>query len=365
MRVLMVSKALVVAAYRAKLTELARLGVEITAVVPAEWQEGGGRQGLERAHDGPYALVVSPLRWNGHFHVHYYPQLPRLLRTFRPDILHMDEEPFNLATYLATRAAFRRGIPSLFFSWQNLFRRYPPPFAAMERAVYRFVAHGLAGTGEVEAVLRRKGYVKPLTVVPQFGIDPEVFSPGGRAGDGFAVGFLNRLIPGKAPLLTLEAFDRLPKDSRLTIVGDGPLRAGVEAEIERRGLSGRVTLRPRVPSAQVPDLIRELDAVVLPSLTTPTWKEQFGRVLIEAMACAVPVVGSDSGEIPQVIGDAGLVVPEGDAVALSDALRRLYDDPGLRRELGERGRCRVLRNYTHARVAQLTYGAYLRMLEEA
>ena len=71
-----------------------------------------------------------------------------------------------------------------------------------------------------------------------------------------------------------------------------------------------------MPSTEVPAVLRALDVLVLPSLTTPSWKEQFGRVLQEAMACAIPVVGSDSGEIPHVIGDAGLVTPEGDAAAL-------------------------------------------------
>ena len=66
-------------------------------------------------------------------------------------------------------------------------------------------------------------------------------------------------------------------------------------------------LLPQIPSDQVAVEMRKLHALVLPSRTTPRWKEQFGRVLIEAMACGVPPVGSDSGEIPHVIDDAGLV----------------------------------------------------------
>ena len=71
--------------------------------------------------------------------------------------------------------------------------------------------------------------------------------------------------------------------------------------------------------------MRRFDVLVGPSLTTPRWKEQFGRMLVEAMACGVPVIGSDSGEIPHVIGDAGIVVPEGDRVALCAAIARLRD----------------------------------------
>jgi glycosyltransferase involved in cell wall biosynthesis len=309
---------------------------------------------------------VAPIRFSGHFHLHYYPTLPRILREIHPDVVHIDEEPYNLATYLGVRAAASDRIPALFFSWQNILRRYPPPFSLMERAVYRRVVHGLAGSEDGASVLRRKGFARPITVVPQFGVDPDVFSPGARGPDSaFTIGFLNRLTPAKAPMLMLKAFSMLPSDCRLYIVGDGPLRSRLEAEIVRGGFSRRVTLRPRIPSVMMPDLIRKLDVIALPSITTNSWKEQFGRVLIEGMACAVPVVGSDSGEIPNVVGDAGLVVPEGDVVSLAGALRRLYESVNLRQTLGERGRERVLSRYTHARIARLTSEAYQRVCGSA
>jgi glycosyltransferase involved in cell wall biosynthesis len=361
-KVLIVSKALVRRAYRQKLTELARLGVEVHAVAPQEWREDGLRLPLEPGGDDSYELVVSPIRWNGRFHLHYYPQLPRLIRSIRPDLLHMDEEPYNLATHLGVGAAHHSAVPSLFFTWQNLFRRYPPPFSRMEQTVYRRVVHALAGSEEAAGVLRRKGYGGQITIVPQFGVDPETFSPGKASHQHFTIGFLNRLVPAKGPPVALEAVERLPADCALRIVGDGPLRPALQTEIARRGLQGRVSVEPPCPSTDVPDLLRSLDVVILPSLTTPRWKEQFGRVLVEAMACGIPVVGSDSGEIPRVVGDAGLIVPEGDADALAEAIRSLYEDDELRVALGRRGRQRILEHFTHERVARLTYEAYCRVL---
>jgi glycosyltransferase involved in cell wall biosynthesis len=117
-----------------------------------------------------------------------------------------------------------------------------------------------------------------------------------------------------------------------------------------------------VPSTQVPTVLHGFDVLVLPSRTMPNWKEQFGRVLIEAMSCGVPVVGSDSGEIANVIGDAGIVFPERNIAALRDALQRLLDNPHLRRDLGQRGRERVLANYTHATLAGKYYNVYRQML---
>jgi glycosyltransferase involved in cell wall biosynthesis len=358
LRVLIVSKPFVNLAYRQKLRELATLGVDVTAVSPPEWREAGSVQRLEAGDDDSYDLRVLPMRFNGHFHYHWYAGLPELLDDVRPTLVHIDEEPYNLATFLAARAARRRGISSIFFTWQNLLRRFPPPVADMERAVYRWSSLALAGSVDASEVLRTKGYSRPISVVPQFGVDPERFHPGGGPAGPFTVGYFNRLIPAKAPLETLRAFASLPADSRLLIVGDGPLRDDVLSLAWQLGVADRVELRSRVPSFEVPDLMRGAGVVVLPSLTTPTWKEQFGRVLIETMACGVPVVGSDSGEIPHVIGDAGLVTPEGDVDALGAALRRLHDDAALRADLGCRGRERVLQHFTHRRIAEATVRSY-------
>ncbi len=116
------------------------------------------------------------------------------------------------------------------------------------------------------------------------------------------------------------------------------------------------------PSAEMPALYRQIDAFVLPSLTRPNWKEQFGRVLVEAMACGVPVIGSDSGAIPDVIGDAGLIFPEGDAGALAAHLRTVQTDPTLRAHLREKGRARTLAHFTHKQVAAATVEVYQEMV---
>ena len=173
MRVVMVSKALAVGAYQRKLEEIARLpGVELTAIVPSEWRDRRGRVTLERAHVTGYELIAAPLRLNGQYHLHFYPTLGRLLKQLRPDILHMDEEPYNLATWHALRTGQAAGARSLFFTWQNLNRRYPWPFRAFEVANYRRAAYAIAGNRAAVDVLRAKGYRGPVAVIPQFGVDP-------------------------------------------------------------------------------------------------------------------------------------------------------------------------------------------------
>ncbi len=368
MRVLMLSKALVVGSYQRKAEELARQpGVELTVAVPAYWREGKHRLGLERAYCSGYRLVVLPMWLNGHYHVHFYGHLGRLLDATRPEVFHIDEEHYNLATYLAMRAAVRRRIPALFFTWQNILQRYPPPFPAFERYTFRHAAHALVGSVDAGRVLRDKGYTGPMTVIPQFGVDPALFAPAalrpaGRQGGRFVIGFAGRLIVAKGILILLKALATLGGDWELRVVGVGEAQAQARELATRLGIAERVAFLGQQPSTAMPEMLRSFDLLVVPSLTTPRWKEQFGRLLVEAMACGVPVIGSDSGEIPHVIGDAGIVVPEGDAEALRNAILRLRDDARERADLAQAGRARVLDLFTQEAVARRTYAVYQEIL---
>jgi glycosyltransferase involved in cell wall biosynthesis len=176
---------------------------------------------------------------------------------------------------------------------------------------------------------------------------------------------VGRLVPEKGLLDLVEALPRLPGRVRLRLVGEGVQRGAIEARAAALGVSERVELRAGVASTEVPAVLRELDALALPSRTTTNWKEQFGRVLIEAMSCGVPVVGSSSGEIPHVIGDAGLVFAEGDVQGLAAALTRLAEDRGLRADLAGRGRERVLAHYTQAAIARRYAEIYRAMVGSA
>ncbi len=365
MRVLLISKACVVGAYQTKLEELARYpDMDLHVIVPPYWREGNARITLERAHTSGYRLHVEPMALNGHFHSHFYPFLGHRIRELRPDIVHMDEEPYNLATWLALRAAAHHHARALFFTWQNLQRTYPVPFRWFERENYRRAHYALAGNNEAVQVLRAKGYSGPVKVIAQFGVDPNLYRslPERHAVRHFTIGYVGRLVPEKGVHLLLEAAAKLDGDWRLEIVGDGPERASLQALATEQGISARVSFVPRIPSTDVPARLNRFDVLVLPSLSRPNWKEQFGRILIEAMACETPVLGADSGEIPNVIGNAGLIFPEGDVTALRAYLQRLCEDTRLRADLGAAGRQRVLAHYTQSRIAALTYSVYQEML---
>lgn len=366
MRVTLISKALVVGAYQTKLAEMARCDstLELTAIVPPYWRESGRQIALEQTHSEGYRLIVAPIAFNGSYHLHYYPGLERLLAETRPDLCHIDEEPYNWATYHALRAVQRVGAKAIFFTWQNIMRRYPWPFSAFEQSVYAGVSGAIAGNRAAAEVLRQKGYRGPLAVIPQFGVDPTLFTPRpqGNLSRLFTIGYAGRLEEVKGLGTLAEALAGLRGEWRLLIAGEGPYRACLERRLAQAGLSDRVTFVGRVPSREMPQFLAQVDVLVLPSLTRPNWKEQFGRVLIEAMACGVPVIGSSSGEIPHVIGEAGLIFPEGEASRLRECLQRLQEDVTLRQTLAQRGRERVLQHYTQARIAQETVAFYHEVL---
>jgi glycosyltransferase involved in cell wall biosynthesis len=409
----MVSKALVVGMYQRKLEEMAALpDVELTVAVPPYWREKTGHDlKLERSFTKGYALTVLPMRFNGHYHVHYYPGLGGLLDSVRPDILHFDEEAYNLSTWLAMHAAKRRGVRFAFFNWQNIPRRYPPPFRWLERDVFRHADLAIVGNEDAGTIIRDKGYEGLLEIIPQFGIDPELFAPKpdtalprafasagalpvrcsvpmadsttSREGPPtstepaplaasldelpgheapFTIGFVGRLIQAKGLGVLMEAAAGLEAPWQLRVIGSGPERESLEQLAHALGIETRVEFVGQIGSTSMPAIMQSIDVLVGPSLTTSRWKEQFGRMLIEAMASEVPVIGSDSGEIPHVIGDAGLVVPEGSMEALRTALQRLQANSALRCDLGRAGRQRVLEHFTQQAVAVRTVDAYRRVL---
>lgn len=363
-RVLMISKACIVGIYQRKLEHIAAAGIDLLTLVPPGWRDERGETPLERVYTHGYQLETLPLRLNGSFHLHHYRGLGARLRAFRPDVVHIDEEPYNLAAWQALFAARRAGARSLFFSWQNINRRYPPPFRWGEGWLLRRVDYGLAGTDSAAQVWREKGYTGPLAVIPQFGTDPALFAPPDAppAPRPFTVGYVGRLVEEKGLRLLLEAMARLPGDWRLILLGGGPLLDDLRRLAARLGIAERVRFDGLVASVAMPAQYHAFDALALPSLTRPNWKEQFGRVLVEAMSSGVPVIGSDSGAIPGVIGEAGLVVPEGDTTALAAALARLQADPDLRARLSAAGRQRVLDHFTHEQVSAATVDVYRALL---
>jgi len=367
MRVLAVSHACAVAMNQWLYVHLPRAGeLDVELVAPTHWgSELRGTISFERLPELTCPVHVLPPTWSGEdyrMHLALFRGAARVVEKVRPDLIYLDEEPYSLAAWQFTVLARRVGARCVFYSMQNLQKRLPPPFAPIERAVYRSAAGATALTGEVAQVLRARGFQKPIAVVP-LSAELSAFHPIDVAGlrrehalAGPVIGYLGRLSPGKGVDLLLAALKQLQTEGRSftgMIVGSGPEEARLQAQIVGLGLGERVRMVPGVPHDQAPRYYNCLDVAVLPSRTMPHWKEQFGRVLVEALACGVPVVGSDSGAIPEVIASTGggLIFPENDAHRLADCLRLLLADAPFRRRLADTGRAAASNLYSYEAVA--------------
>ena len=365
--VLMISKALVVSAYHAKLEEIVRLGVHLDVVIPQDW----GGQKAERIQGNGYTLHTLPVVFSGKNHFHFYPSLSALIKKIKPEIIHVDEESFSFVTYLVIRQAFALGIPTVFFNWQNIFKIFPWPFYAMERYTIKYAAAAIAGSAEAKEVLLRKGCRASISIIPQFGVDTQIFFHKPQtelrnkiinSPDSYVVGYAGRLVKEKGIDDLLRACKMLQKEIHVVLIGTGDQRLELERNAQLYGIPDRVHFVDYVKSTEMPQYLNILDCLVLPSHTQKNWKEQFGRVLIEAMACELPVIGSSSGEIPQVIGQAGTIFPEGDIQALRDLIERLFVDKSLRMKLGHEGRLQVEKYYSQRKIAESTVEVYRRVL---
>lgn len=368
MRIALVSKACLVGIYQRKLEELAALpDIDLTAIVPPYWRDERGTLRLEREYVDGYQLIVEPMRFNGNYHLHHYPHIARHLDALQPDLIHIDEEPYNFATYHLMRIAHRLHARTIFFSWQNLNRRYPFPFNLIERSVLRQADVCIAGNRDSANIWRAKGFSGPIAIIPQFGVDPHIFRPDTQPNGTrpFTIGFVGRCVKEKGPDLLLHALAGLAGDWCAEFVGSGPMHNKLMQLTDRLGLSKRVAFREWIPSPQLPALYRTFDVLVLPSRAQRNWKEQFGRTLIEAMASGVPVIGSTCGEIPHVIGDAGLIFEENNVEGLRAQLTRLMNESDLRAKLAHLGRERVLEHYTQKQIAHETAEVYRKVLDKS
>lgn len=382
MKILIVGHTYIVDLNCEKLRSLTHLSpdVEVTVVVPKIWAPGGVQNHLikpQPRQEGRFRVVpVSNFSQNNQSLLSFGSDIIPLLREFRPDVIHVEQgaKSIGYAELISLNRLLGLKAKNVFFTWWNLPYEVKFPLSILERYNLRHT-HGLiAGNQDGADILRDHGYSGPACVLPQLGVDESLFRPmaqpdlaakQGISPHDFVIGFVGRFVPEKGLLTLLEALGKLQMNPperpwKLLLLGRGPLKEELQAQAAATGIADHIIWVESVPHDDVPRYINLMDALVLPSETTyqfktlsaAGWKEQFGHVLIEAMACKVPVIGSDSGEIPHVIKTDGLIFPEGDAAALAQKIALLVEQPDQHEALAAKGYHRAMKDYTNQALAK-------------
>ncbi len=339
--------------------------VDLEVIAPRKWLESGVEVHTEP--DDLFPVRTAQTYFSGHMQLFGYDPkvLVEALREHRPHIIDMDHEPYSVpcAEILTIRNLYSPQVPIVMQTAQNILKRYPLPFSLLERRALNQVSAAYMCSETVREVLEAKGFDKPTRIVP-FGVDLDMFKFRPRTnGAVHTVGFVGRLLPAKGVSLLIDALSRTnDKKWRLLIVGDGEQRVQLEKTITEGGFGDRVEFTGAVRYEDVPQFFAKMDVLVVPTITTKKIREQFGRVIVEAMASGVPVIGSTCGAIPEVIGDAGLIFDEGSVEGLTTNLLRFFNDSGLRAALAVKGRRRVEQRFTWKRVAHGIFELYREVL---
>ena len=365
--------------YRRKFALIAeRPEVTLRVVVPDRWYESFQDIVFEPVSDTLCEEFPCPIRFSGYGSRFYYREgIKTHFRDFQPDIIHLEEEAWSLNALQTVRLKRKYCPKSRFIFRTSLSIPSKQRFGFLpvwiERRIFQETDIAFPLSVNAGEILTERGYTGRQTPFPN-GVDVQHFYKMdvrtlqhslGLSGC-FVVGYVGRLLQMKGIDTLLEAVAHLvgqapDRTYKLLIVGQGEDKPDFQKTSETLGIAERIIWIDAVPPEEVAAYINCMDTLILPSRTTPGWVEFFGRVLIEGMACEVPVVGSDSGEIPHVIDGAGLTFPEGDGDALAEQIHRIASDTQLRDDVVERGLTRV-KDFTWETIAEKTYQVYRELL---
>ena len=360
LRVLVVCHAYVTGVNQGKLDAIAATEeAEVALLTPSHWKSLGWGRVMELENPYPsFKLYPASIMFSGRVGAYFYwPwKVWQVIKDFNPDVIHVEQEVFSLSALEIAFFARLLGKPMSIFGWENMERNLSGFRQWIRQFVFDTAKLIIAGNKDGENLMRKWGYGGKVEVMPQIGVDTVLFphQVRQRNNNNFKIGFMGRLVHQKGVDLLFDAARQLCERGHkieILICGSGKEEEALRDKAQEQQIAELVTWRSGVPHAKVPEEMNKFDVLVLPSRTIETWKEQFGHVLIESMSMGIPVIGSDSGEIPHVIGMSDLVFSEEDADGLAKILERMICDCSWYEQVSQYCIERVDRLYSHERIA--------------
>lgn len=364
-KILSIGHSYVVAANRSIMRKVAH-GDDFSIELAAPNFLHGSLRTLHLEQEDTDLFTIHPIKayFSKWVHLMYYQNLDSIIVKGKYDLVHIWEEPYVLAGYQIAKRCVETQTPYFFRTAQSLNKKYPFPFSYFERFVVKHAKAWNAGASLVYQNLLERNYPKSTGVTISLGTDKNIFYPSkiDREAirddlklEGFVIGFSGRLVSVKGLDVLMAALEIVAKTSTqkwsLLALGSGPYKEKIEQWAKALNFEERVKVR-LVAHDEMPKYMRAMDCLVAPSQTAKNWKEQFGRMITEAFATEVPVIGSTSGEIPFVIGEAGIVADEKKPLEWAEALIRLMEDPDLCEYYKKSGMQRFLSRYEVSEIAK-------------
>ncbi|BAZ39216.1 group 1 glycosyl transferase [Calothrix sp. NIES-4101] len=390
MKILVASHTYIVDLNCEKLRALSQLesDTEVTVVVPKRWNPGGVQNKIietQYQDEGRFRIVpVSNFSQNHQGLLTFGVDLISVLKKYRPDIIQVEQgsKALAYAQMISLNKLLGLNAKNTFFTWWNLPYELNFPASLLENFNLDHTNGIISGNQDGAEILRQRGYQGTIKVMPQLGIDENLFAPklqpelaeklGIKLGE-FIVGFVGRFVPEKGIMTLIDALSSIKnKDWKCLLLGRGELKEELLKKAIAHNIQDRIIIVESVAHHEVAQYINLMSTLVLPSettykfktLTSVGWKEQFGHVIIEAMGCQIPVIGSDSGEIPHVIENTGMVFPEGNVEALANCLIQLMENPELAHDLGQLGYAKAMSKYTNKALAKQQLEFYQELMNE-
>ena len=317
---------------------------------------------------------------NGNFHVHpikttnitnwskyLFISLDAKFREIKPDIIYIIHEESILIHHqiYLYKKIFAPHAKIIFFSMNAMGIPYQKQKNPFKKIILKLMWENIKRNTEAALVhypgclesLRSGNYNKPIYLQTQIGVDEKLFKPDNNIRKQYRkkLGFENKFVIGYTGRLTADKgvddlISILPLDDidwALLLVGNGDMREEIKKQAKRQGWEDRVHITGYVDQAEVPKYMNTMDCFVLGSKTTPHWIDTFPLVTVQAQACGVPVIASDSASLPWQLAGSALFFHEGNRKELKEKVLMYAHNPSLRDEYAQRGRERSLKNFCH------------------
>ena len=312
-------------AHRERDRALARAGVDVTLVVPSSWP------GPDDVTDEPFEVVQLPVDRAGDVNRHRYldpAAVVEVIDRVRPDVVDLHEERYSSVAHQVLRRLDAR-YPAVGYASQNIDKRLPPPFCWWEQQALARLQGVYPCSRQAASVIVGKGFdglVRVLPLAPSVLIEPGCQPP---PTDIVRLLLVGRLVPEKGVRDAVRVLARVRAccPAQLVVVGAGPEAGPARLLAADLGVADDLQVHPWVSAAELARHYGQAQVLLAPSRATRKWAEQFGRVVAEAQSAGAVPVAYGCGALPEVTGDAGVLVPEGDAAGMADAVLGLNANP--------------------------------------